>query len=109
MDKKKTEVLNNVFASVFTDNLSSHTSRVDGPKDGTWRIKVPPTVRADEAWEHLRNLNIQKSIGPDEMHPRILMELADVVAKPPSVISEKSRQSGKDPGDWRKENIVSIF
>jgi len=31
-DKEKAEVLK-FFASVFTGNLSSHTSRVDGPQD----------------------------------------------------------------------------
>lgn len=54
-------------------------------------------------------MNAYRSTGLDDMHPRVLKKLAEMVAEPLSMIFEKSWLSGEVPGDWKKGHVTSIY
>ncbi|KFW08542.1 hypothetical protein N327_04044, partial [Fulmarus glacialis] len=68
-----------------------------------------PAVGEDQVPDHLRNLKVHKSMGPDEIPPQVLKELVDEVAKPLSIIFEELWQSGEVPTAWKRGNITPIF
>jgi len=53
----------------LTGDCFSHIPQADGSEGGDGGSIVPPVLSEDHICNHLRNLNIHKSIDPDEKHP----------------------------------------
>jgi hypothetical protein len=57
----------------------------------------------------LNTLKIDKSPGPDELHPRVLKEISSSITKPLYHIFKQSLEIGKLPLDWKTALVSAIF
>ncbi|KAK4818426.1 hypothetical protein QYF61_012960, partial [Mycteria americana] len=109
-DEEKAEVLPAFFASVF-DSQTSYPQGIQPPeqedKDG--EQNKSPIIQEEAVSDLLRLLDIHKSMGPDGIHPRVLRELAEELAKQFSIICQQSRLTGEVPDDWRLVNVTPIY
>ncbi|CAM5153463.1 unnamed protein product [Eretmochelys imbricata] len=103
---EKANVLNAFFASVFTNKVSSQTAALGIT---TWGVDGQPSVEKEVVRDYLEKLDVHKSMGPDELHLRVLKELAAVIPEPLAIIFENLWRTGEVPDDFKKANVVPIF
>jgi len=60
-------------------------------------------------YTRLAKLQIDRSPGPDQLHPRILYETRDVITYPLFFIFNWSLETGKLPGDWKLAEITAVY
>jgi len=109
-DQEKAEVLNAFFASVL--NIQTGYSQGSQPtvlEDREGEGNKPPIVQEEAVNDLLCHLDAYKSMGPDGIHPRLLRELAEELAKPLSIVYQQSWLTGEVPDSWRIASVTPIY
>jgi Reverse transcriptase (RNA-dependent DNA polymerase)/Endonuclease-reverse transcriptase len=106
-DDEKAQTFCDYFSSVFTEEKLTDIPLLEA-KHCNYE-NTPVNFVTSEILEKLTKLNITKSAGPDNIHPRILFELKDFIAYPLKLMYEESFKQKKLPLDWRSANISTLF
>ena len=105
-DKGKADLLQDQFSSVFTKE-SLHDIPSFCPRS---HIKLGTIViQVEDVVKKLKGLNTNKSSGPDEIHPKLISELAEILSEPLTILLNSSLRSGKIPKEWKTAVISAVF
>ena len=103
------DLLNNYFSSVFTVEDLSFIPNASSKFD-LKNSEILSEIRIDEKLveEKLAKLNTSKSQGADELNPKLLSELRNVLCKPLTSLFNTSVQTGVIPQDWRDASVAPL-
>ena len=107
-DTETAQVVNETFVSVFTkENPNEELPSTNYNYNGS--ILSNLVVTEDRVKKVLNKLNVNKSGGPDNITPRLLRKCSQSLAKPLSIIFNKSLQTGDVPAAWREANVSPLY
>ena len=108
-DNEKADTLNEYFTSVFTkenlDNLPPVKEAIWSEGKTLTEILVTPKAVENK----LKQLDVNKAQGPDNIPPIILKELSKELSVPLSILFNKSIEKGIVPRDWKVANVIALF
>ena len=106
-DKEKADALNEYFASISTIN-SNGTVLPEFYSKSTRNIS-DIEITEQEIIDIIRNLDVKKATGPDEISHFLLKNTSQSICKPLCKLFNKSLINGQFPENWKTANIIALF
>ncbi|MES9950854.1 MAG: reverse transcriptase family protein, partial [Candidatus Thiodiazotropha sp.] len=104
-EQDQAEEFNGQFTDVFTKSEHSQVPLIDK--------STPPmediVVSSEGVTKLLKGLNPSKALGPDELHPRVLKELAEELGPVFADLFQQSIDKGEIPKEWSLANICPLY
>ena len=105
-DIEKANILQKQFSSVFTNEPESD---IPSMPCKTYISISTLEITSDMVRKEIMEMNVNKSCGPDNIHPRILKELVDIMSKPIALLLNRTVEEGVIPNDWKRANVSPIY
>jgi hypothetical protein len=101
------EVLDRHFANVFSKEDMSNFPEIEVSQT----INICPDLIFDpiDIEARLKRINVNKSMGPDKLHPYVLKMLALELSEPLARIYQKSLDTGIVPAIWKLANVTPLY
>ena len=104
-DEEKANILQSQFASVFVEEPAGNVPFLETRTQSTIQELYITMAMVEE---ELNKLSPNKSVGPDQIHPRILKELASIIAEPIAFLFNLTLERGVLPKDWKLAFVSPI-
>ena len=104
-DKEMTNIIGGYFKEVFSEETTGEMPEMDNQCENQIRDIEISRVTIQKI---LEKFNVNKSCGPDKLHPHLLQKTARTISVPLKIIFEKSLNDGECPDDWRTANVTPI-
>ena len=104
-DLEKAEEFNGQFTDVFSKNEHTQVPLLD--RSAPFMNDI--AVSKDGVIKLLKGLNPSRALGPDELHPRVLKELATELGPVFAHLFQQSIDTGEIPKEWSLANICPLF
>ena len=98
-DAEKANILLQQFSSVFINESNGNIPRIENRTNSTI---LDLHVTNLMVLKQLMNLNVNKSCRPDEIHPRLLIELLEHIAGPVALLFNMTMKHGFLLTDWER-------
>ena len=107
-DEEKSNIVNDFFGTVFTqEDISTVPDFTCDQNIDTCLENC--TITIQDMVSALNNLNSNKSPGPDNIHPKFLKSSSKSLAKPLTLLFNKTLSEGCIPDEWKLAEVRPIY